>query len=213
MDPTDAADLISEIREEMQENREQQVAEDRFRNRTALLISLFAMILAVASLGGDNVGEDMVHHDIAASDTWAFFQAKNLRQTAYKLAAEEMELSIAAGGASLDPQVRAGMERAIEEYRSTIARYDDEPDPEAPTDSLRGEGKKQLAAQARMHEASRERAARQDNSFDYASILLQIAIVLGSVSLLANSRAVLVVAGALASAGALLTVNGFLLLV
>lgn len=213
MEATDAADLISEIREEMEENREQQEAENRFRSRTALIISVMAMVLAVASLGGDNVGEDMVHNNIAASDTWAFYQAKNVRQTAYRLAADELQVALAAGGAGMTAEVRQQMEERLEGYRATIARYDDEPDPAAPADSLRGEGKKQLSAQARAYEAARERAARQDNNFDYAGILLQIAIVLGSVSLLASNRKVLALALVMAAGGVLLTLNGFLLLV
>jgi hypothetical protein len=211
MEPTDAAELISEIREEMQENREQQQAEDRFRNLTALIISVMAVILAVAGLGGDNVGEDMVHNNIAASDTWAFYQAKNVRQTSFRLAADELEMVLAAN-AGMPAEVRQRMEERIASYRATVARYDDEPDPSAPGDTLRGEGKKQLAARARFHEAARERAGEQDNNFDYGSILLQIAIVLGSVSLLASSRKLMAFAVLMAFGGVLLTVNGFLLL-
>jgi len=211
MEPTDAAELISEIREEMQENREQQEAEERFRNVTALIISVMAMVLAVAGLGGDNVGEDMIHNNIAASDTWAFYQAKNVRQTSFRLAAEELELTLASTP-ELPAAARQQLEDRLESYRATVSRYDDEPDPDAPTDTLRGEGKKQLAARARFHEAARERAAQQDNNFDYASILLQIDIVLGSVSLLADNRPVRLLAVVLAGAGAMLTLNGSLLL-
>jgi hypothetical protein len=212
MEPTDAADLISEIREEMQENRDQQQSEDRFRSLTALIISIMAVILAIASLGGDNVGEDMVHNNIAAGNIWAFYQAKNVRQTSYRLAAEELELSLAASP-GLPAEVRQRMQARIDAYRATVARYDDEPDPSAPGDSLRGEGKKQLSAQARAHEAARDRAGRQDNNFDYASILLQIGIVLGSVSILAGSRKVLSLAIVMAIGGVLLSINGFLLIV
>ena len=213
MESTDAAELISEIREEMEENREQQVAEGRFRSAAAMVIAVMAMILAIASLGGDNVGEAMIHNNIAASDTWAFYQAKNVRQTSYRLAAEELQTSLAGAGPQMSPEVWREVQQRIDGYLATVARYDDEPDAAAPGDSLRGEGKRQLSARARMHEAARERAGRQDDNFDYASILLQIAIVLGSVSLLASSRKVLALALSLAVAGAGLTLNGFLLLV
>jgi hypothetical protein len=206
MDSADAAELISEIREERAENE----AEEKFRNRAALLIAIFAMLLAVGSLGGGNVAEDMIHANIKASDTWAFYQAKNVRQTAYRLAVDEMKLQ--AASPALSPEARAALHQNIEKYEQTIARYDDEPDPSAPADSLRGEGKKQLFAQARAYERDRERAGEQDASFDYSEVAFQLALVLGSVAILANSRPILYLAVGLGATGSILMINGFLLL-
>lgn len=207
MEPTDAAELISEIREE----RASHEAEDKFRDRAAMLIALMAMLLAIGSLGGGNVAEDMIHNNIKASDTWAFYQAKNVRQTQYRIAVEQMEAQLSAD-AGLPPQVRAQLQQTVDRYKGTIARYDDEPDPAAPGDSLRGEGKKQLSAQARQYEGLRERASAQDSNFDYSEVAFQLAIVLGSVAILALSRKVLYISIGLGVIGALLMVNGFALL-
>jgi hypothetical protein len=207
MDATDAADLISEIREERAEHE----ADDKFRDRAAMLIALLAMLLAVGSLGGGNVAEDMVHNNIKASDTWAFYQAKNVRQTQYRIAVDQMEAQLATDP-GLTPQSRAGLQALVDKYKSTITRYDDEPDPAAPGDSLRGEGKKQLSAQARSYEALRERAGAQDSNFDYSEVALQLAIVLGSVAILALSRKVLYIAIGLGVVGTLLMINGFTLM-
>jgi hypothetical protein len=206
MDSADAAELISEIREERAENE----AEDRFRNRAALLIAIFAMLLAIGSLGGGNVAEDMIHANIKASDTWAFYQAKNVRQTAYRLAADELKLQLASP--ALSPEARAVLQANIDKYEQTIARYDDEPDAAAPADSLRGEGKKQLAARARGYERDRERAGARDSNFDYSEVAFQLALVLGSVAILALSRPVLYLAIGLGVVGTVLMINGFLLM-
>jgi hypothetical protein len=104
------------------------------------------------------------------------------------------------------------MEAQLQKYRETVTRYDNEPDPTAPGDSLKGEGKKQLAAQARSFEAIRDRASDQDGNFDYSEVFLQLAIVLGSVAILASSRWVLTMAVVLGAIGALLMINGYLLL-
>jgi len=104
------------------------------------------------------------------------------------------------------------MEAQLQKYRETVARYDNEPDPKAPADSLKGEGKQQLAAQARSFEAIRDRASDQDGNFDYAEVFLQLAIVLGSVAILASSRAVLTLSLVLGAIGAVLMINGFFLL-
>jgi hypothetical protein len=207
MDSNDAAELIAEIHEERAENH----AAESFRNRAALMIAIMAATLAIGGLGGGNATDDMIGSNINASDTWAFYQAKNVRQNMYKLAAEELEADLAGG--TLAPAVRAGAEKRLADYRATIARYDSEPDAQAPDDPLKGEGKKQLSARARDYEAQFEHASARDNSFDYAEVALQLALVLGSVAILGLNRWILILSAALGVAGALLTLNGFLLLV
>ena len=87
MDSTDAADLIAEIHEDRAENQ----AAESFRNRAALMIAILAALLAVGGLGGGNATDDMIENNIKASDTWAFYQAKNVRQTLYKSRGREAE--------------------------------------------------------------------------------------------------------------------------
>jgi hypothetical protein len=205
MDSTDAADLVAEVHEAGQDHG------TRFRNRAALMIAVLAGVLAVAGLGGGNATDDMIFNNIRASDTWAFFQAKNMRQTAYEIAIVEIEGDLAEPG--LTAERRARMERQLAEHRATIARYESEPDPAAPNDPLRGEGKRQLRAQAAAFEAAREIASAKDDNFDMAEVLLQLALVLGSVAILALNRPIAFMAGALGLIGVLLTANGFLLLV
>jgi Domain of unknown function (DUF4337) len=204
MDSTDAADLIAEIHEERAEHE----AADTFRNRAALLIAVMAAVLAVGGLGGGNATDDMIGSNIKASDTWAFYQAKNVRQTMYEIEADELQASLAAG--TVPAAERAAAEARLKDYRATIARYDSEPDPADPS---KGEGKKELSARARAHEAAFEQAAARDNNFDLAEVALQLALVLGSVAILAVNRWILAFSAALGAAGALLTLNGFLLLV
>jgi hypothetical protein len=204
MDSTDAADLIAEIHEERAENE----AAEKFRNRAALLIACLAAVLAVGGLGGGNATDDMIGSNIKASDTWAFYQAKNVRQTMYEIEADKLEASLAAG--TVPAAERTAAEARLKAYRATIARYDSEPDAEDPT---RGEGKKELMAQAKAHEAAFEEASQRDNNFDLAEVALQLALVLGSVAILAVNRWILALSAALGAAGTLLMLNGFLLLV
>ena len=206
MEAADAAELIQEL----QEDRAEAEATEKFRSRAALLISILAMLLAIGSLGGGNATDDMVYGNIKASDTWAFYQAKNVRQTEYRIAADRLEVELA--DPTLNATERTAMEAQLQKYRETVARYDNEPDPQAPADSLKGEGKKQLAAQARSYEAVRDRASDRDGNFDYSEVFLQLAIVLGSVAILATSRKVLALAMVLGAIGTVLMINGFLLL-
>jgi hypothetical protein len=200
-----------EAADQIQEVAESAGADDRFRARAALLIAVLAALLALTSLGGGNVAEDMIANNIQASDTWAFYQAKNIRQTANKLAADNLELQLAIHGRSLDAATRTALQKQIAEYRATADRYESEPDPEDPDNPLKGEGKKQLRAQAEAYEKQREHAMRQDPNFDFAEALFQIGIVLGSVAILATSRPVLLMAGVAGLLASLLMLNGFFL--
>jgi hypothetical protein len=203
-----AADAADQIREAHEDGR---AGDDRFRAGAALLIAILAMLLAITSLGGGNVAEEMLNSNIHASDTWAFYQAKNVRQTVMEIAADDLDLELRASNQRLDPAVREAYQKKIAEYRSRAERYESEPDPEAPNDPTRGEGKKQLFALAKSYEAQRARAQEQDPNFDFADALFQIAIVLGSVAILATSRPILGLAMVMGGFASILMLNGFFL--
>src|SRR5215218_1470241 len=187
-------------------------ADEKFKNRAALTIAFMAMLLAITSLGGGNAAEDMANNNIHASDTWAFYQAKSIRQTSLRVAADGLEADLRANP-NMPAPGREFIQKKIEEYRSTAARYEDEPDKDDPGNPLKGEGRKQLTARAKDYEAQRERAQKQDPNFDFAEALFQIAIVLASVSILAGSRMILRVALLVGIAATLLMLNGYFLLV
>ncbi|HLH22097.1 MAG TPA: DUF4337 domain-containing protein [Chloroflexota bacterium] len=186
---------------------------ERFRTRAAITIAVLGMLLAIASLGGDDALKQTLNANVRASDTYAFYQAKNIRQTAAALAADELDTALRLHPDVAAADVGAAVQQQIADYQAQIAEYESAPDPEDPTNPLKGEGKQQLLAQARDWEAKRDRADAQHHNFDYSRALFQIAIVLGSVAILAVSRPVLWLALALGGGATLLMLNGFFLLV
>lgn len=174
-----------------------------FRRLAGIYVGVIAMLLAIATLGGADATKEMLSANIHASDTYAFYQAKYLRQIHYQTAAEELEL-MAAGFTGLSPEERARVAKLVKHYRDTAKRYESEPG---------RDGKKQLLAKARRWEARRDHAVAQTPNFEYAEALFQIAIVLGSVSIVAGSAWLLGGSGVIALGGLLLTLNGYLLLV
>ena len=197
----EAAEQIVEARES---------ADEKFKSRAALIIAFMAMLLAITSLGGGNAAEDMANNNIHASDTWAFYQAKSIRQTSLRVAADSLEADLRANP-NMPADARAYIGKKVEEYRSTAERYEDEPDKNAPGDPLKGEGRRQLTARAKDFEAQRDRAQKQDPNFDFSEALFQIAIVLASVAILAGSRMILRVSLAAGAAATLLILNGYFL--
>ena len=202
MDASEAAEQIADAGER---------ADEKFKNRAALSIAFMAMLLAITSLGGGNAAEDMANNNIHASDTWAFYQAKSIRQTSMRMAADSFEAQLLANP-SMPAEARDFMQKKVEEYRATADRYEDEPDKKDPDNPLKGEGRKQLTARAKDFESQREQAQKQDPNFDFAEALFQIAIVLASVSILAGSRMILRVALVVGVVATLLMLNGYLIL-
>lgn len=193
MEANDAAEMMEQHREA-----------DKFKRHAAILIGFLAMLLAITSLGSNNAMKEALNENIVAANSFNFFQAKNIRQTTYALAADQFELAWV-NDPSLPAAVRERLNAKVADYKKTVARYESEPET--------GEGKKELLAKARQHEIKRDHALKQDPYFDYAEALLQIAIVLVSVSIVADQRWLALVASGLGAVGFLLMLNGFLLFV
>lgn len=213
MDPSEAAEAISELDEDEEPAAKKKSGDEKFRSRAALVIAIMAMLLAITSLGGGNVAEDIIANNIQASNLWAFYQAKNARQTSNKLAADAMEIQLQLQQNTLAPEARQSIEKKIQQYKETVDRYESEPDAQDPNDKLKGEGKKQLAARAKYFEEQRDVALKQDTNFDYAEALFQIAIVLASVAIISYSRMILRLSLVLGALATLLMLNGFFLFV
>ena len=175
---------------------------NRQKNRTALTISIFAMVLAITSLGGSNAGKDITQENILAAKAYAFYQAKSIRQTTLKVAAADMELQLLREP-TMNAAAKEATQKKIEDYKKTIDRYESEPATQ--------EGKKELMVRAKEHEAIRDHAIRQDPWFDYAEGALQIAIVLLSVSIIGSIPALYFAGMGLGLLGALSSLNGFFL--
>ncbi len=201
LDAPEAADAAEAIREAAEEDR---ADNERFRRRAAVCIGVLAMLLAISGLGGGNATKEMLNSNIQASDTYAFYQAKNVRQTSTQLAADSLQ-TVLLTQPDLPDDARTQIQSRIDNYNASVARYESDPST--------GEGKQELLQTAQAYADTRDHAARQDPNFDYAQALYQIAIVLGSVSIVATSRHLLLVAIGLGGVATLLMLNGFLLLV
>lgn len=184
-------------------------ADELFRARAALCIALLAAILAIAGLMGDNADQDQLASNVQAANMYAFYQAKAIRQTDYKLALDGLNWELD-NNAALSAAQRAALQERRDKYQGTVDRYESEPDASDPNNPLKGEGKKELLLRARHYESAREEAATRGANFDYAAGLLQIAIVIASVAIITLLRPLLYVALALGGVGLLLVLNGAL---
>jgi len=149
----------------------------------AMLISVLALVLAFSETLGKSAQTSALAMNIEASNLWAFFQAKTIRQTVLRTAAEQIETS----------SPSESSKKQIAKWRETAQRYQNEPET--------GEGREQLAARAKEAEKKRDRAMAAYHHYELASAAMQIAIVLASASIITAMPVLVWVAGALGLLG------------
>jgi hypothetical protein len=169
-----------------------------FTKRVALTTAIFAVILAITSLGGNNAMKEMLLSQQQSSDQWAFYQAKVLREHLYRGQKLRLEIDLIERGSGMRPEVKGRVEAMLKKMSEEEARYSAE--------------KKEIEKEAKKLEHERDVNRDKDPYFDYGEVLLQIAIVMASVSILSGSRPIFYFAIVSACLGALSSLNGFFLI-
>ncbi len=184
--------------------REAQDANRKDRDRLiGVYIGVLAVILAICGMGGGNAAKEATLKNIEATNTWSFFQAKNLRRQVLRAQTEELELWLLK-----EPQMGESARAAV---AAKIAANKQQAD-QLTSDPASREGLDQLWERGKALEVERDLAMRRDPYFDYGQAMLQIAIVLASVALISSGNMLLFVSAFIGLVGTLLTLNGFFLL-
>jgi hypothetical protein len=166
-----------------------------FTRRVAITTAIYAVMLAIAALGGNNAMKDMLLAQQQSSDQWAFYQAKVIREHEYRIQQKRLEVELAERGAGMAPEARQQYEALLAEFTAETKRYNSE--------------KKDIEKDAKQLEHERDVNRKRDPYFDFAEVLLQIAIVMSSVSILSSSRLMYGLSLILALGGTFLMINGY----
>ncbi len=178
-------------------------AEDHRSRLIGVYVGILATLLAICTLGGGNATKEATRSNIEAANTWAFFQAKNTRRTVLSVAADDLDLLIKATPA-MPADARKTIEEKIKAYRAEIVKFT--------SDKETHEGLDELWVKAKDLEKERDVALRKDPYFDLGQALLQIAIVLASVALIASADFLIYLSLTLGAIGTFMMLNGFTLL-
>ena len=168
--------------------------ETMFGRRAALTTAIYATVLSIASLGGNNTVKEMLLAQQQSSDQWAFYQAKVIREHQYRAQKMLLETQLAEPS-SLKGAERAKVEALATKFAEEEKRYNAE--------------KKDIEKDAKKLELGRDIRRERHPYFEFGEVLLQIAIVSASVSILSTSRPMFWFSLVLAALGAALTLNGF----
>jgi len=165
---------------------------DPSNKKIALLIAVLALVLAFSETLGKSAQTNALSLNIEASNLWSFFQAKTIRQTVVRTAAEQTSLT----GNSEEAK------KQIEAWRKTAQRYQTEPET--------GEGREELMARAKQAEQKRDRAMAAYHQFELASAAVQIAIVLASAAIVTGAMALAWIGAGLGVVAVAFCLIGFL---
>jgi hypothetical protein len=181
---------------ESMEQAEQAKEASGANRKIALLIAVIALCLALSETLGKGAQTESISKNVEASNLWAFFQAKSIRRTVVQTAAEQSRLGLGAG----DDAAKAAVQKQIDDWQKTAARYRSEPET--------GEGTEQLAERAKHAEEERELAEAKYHHFELASAAFQIGIVLASATIITGIVALTWISGLLTLAGVAVTALG-----
>jgi len=152
---------------------------------SALLSALFAVLAAIAGLQSAHFANDAMLEQIAASDKWAYYQAKGIKASL----AEMQGQMLVQLGSKASNDAAPEVEKKLERYRQEQQEINREAN--------------QKAEESQQH-------LKQHETLAYAVTLYQIAIAMIAIAVLTTRRRFLLFSGFLGVAGLFFLVKGLL---
>ena len=154
-------------------------AKDPFERSIAMSIAIMAVVLSFISTKGDNAKTDAILKTSEASNQWAYFQAKSIKQSLSKMESDVLELTTAAANPETVKKI-ADLKAKAEEYEKE-----------------KGQTQKDALDLKKDADAS----SAINDKCDLSALLLQIAVVLASVAILTRWKGMWFASLALGAAG------------
>lgn len=162
-------------------------------NYLALSTVIFAVCATLATFKGGGYSTQSIMSQSKASDNWAYYQAKNIKEDLYKLQSEKLEMDkIGRDQKSVDLY-----QNKINDYKLKIDKYEKE--------------KKEIKLEAENFEIIRDQAQLHSKNFGMAVIFLQITILLSTISGLLRKKYIWYIGLGSGLAGIGYFIDGFLL--
>ena len=156
--------------------------------RIALAISILAVLVALVTVLGHGPANDALLMQSRANDQWGEYQAKKIRQDNLTVVVDQM---------MLQPSPSTATQAKIAEYRAHIEKW---------TKDL-----EESQAKAREDEAEVKLAERKGGRLDVAEAMLQIGVVLASITLLTRKKTFFLMGLVLGVVGVAAAVSAMLL--
>jgi hypothetical protein len=176
------ADELSELQERAEHGSERGLA------GVTISMAILAVFVAAISLMGHRMHTEEILSETLATDTWAQYQAKSIRERSYEVFLDQLSVfSVQSAGQAATLK---------EKYSKEIDRYH--------------EDMKELTAKAKEYETEVGLIQKKGDRFDLAEVLMEAALVICSITLLTKKKAFWMMGMVLALVGLVLATTGFL---
>ena len=175
---------LSELHEHAEEGREHPSLAP-----ISVTMAILAVCVAAVSLLGHRAHTEEVLFQARASDQWSYYQAKNIRRHNYEMGMDLLSL--------VEFKDKAQADKVREKYNQEAKRYTKE--------------QAEIEEQAKDLEKESAVAQRKADRFDLGEVLLEVGLVIVSLTLLTRKRAFWFLGVAAGLAGLAVAATGFLL--
>ncbi|MBF0336275.1 MAG: DUF4337 domain-containing protein [Nitrospirae bacterium] len=166
-------------------------------NYLALSTVVLAVCATLSTFKGGGFSTLSVLTQSQASDQWAYYQAKSVKQYLYETQKERIEIDLSEKRQTLPDGLVQDYEKRITTYDQKIKKYIEE--------------KNKIEKDARDLEAIRDNARSHSKAFGMAVIFLQVAILLSSISALLKKKPLWIAGMLVGSIGVFYFVRGWLM--
>jgi len=173
----------------MEAHEARSLEDSRLTLPVAVTLSILAVLVAIATLLGHRASTEEIILQTKATDQWALFQAKNIRLHEMQGFADLL--------GTLSPVDKEKTEALREKYLKETGRYEQEKD--------------EVSEQAKELEKERESSSRRADRYEAGEVILEIALIICSLTLLTKKRIFWLSGIALGLIGLGTTLSGFLI--
>lgn len=177
------------MHEIMEAHEARSLEDSRLTLPVAVTLSILAVLVAIATLLGHRTSTEEIILQTKATDQWALFQAKNIRLHEMQGFADLL--------GTLSPVDKEKTEALREKYLKETGRYEQEKD--------------EVSEQAKELEKERESSSRRADRYEAGEVILEIALIICSLTLLTKKRIFWLSGIALGLIGLGTTLSGFLI--
>ena len=146
-------------------------AENHGQKKIGILIAVIAVLMAIVSSLGKNAANEMIVEEVKASNGFAWYQSKRQREYLNDLEIRRIDIDMLG-------TVTGERRIALEKFKSDLLAKNTE---------YKGENEK-INEEAKLSKRLAESSGEKNEALDHAEILMQIAVVLCSLTLLTEQK-------------------------